>query len=94
MLIESRVIKSGERKREARYKISFTKTEKQWVAKQNKEKKDYHYVEKLVDNVVNAYKTGNNNPVTHGVNLPNNIATSAPPCKAIRVKEHRSRFTC
>ena len=87
------VAKSGANKGEARYKMMFAKTRKQWVVKPIKEKKEYHHVNKLLAEVVNACKTEDIEPVTHGANLPKNIANAPPPSKEALVKEHKSRFS-
>ena len=86
------VIKSGTNKGQDRYKMIFAKTQKQWVVKAMKEKKEYQYIDKLLAEVVNACKTEEIELVHHGENLPKNISKSCPPRKEVLVKEHQSRF--
>ena len=86
------VVQSGPRAGEARYKVSFPKAQKQWVAKPIKEKKSYAHVVVLMDTVANVCETGEVEIEPEARRLPKNISRTAPPSKQELVRKHRSRF--
>ena len=86
------VVQSGPRAGQARYKVSFPKAQKQWVAKPIKEKKSYAHVMVLMDTVANACETGEVEIEPDACHLPKNISGTAPPSKQELVRKHRSRF--
>ena len=86
------VVQSGPRAGQARYKVSFPKAQKQWVAKPIKEKKSYAHVMVLMDTVANACETGEVEIEPEARHLPKNISGTAPPNKQELVRKHRSRF--
>jgi len=86
------VVQSGTRSGEARYKVSFPKTQKQWVVKPIKEKKSYAHVESLMADVVTACHRGGVDHEPEAVNLPKNISGLVAPSKPELVEAHRSRF--
>ena len=55
---EQAVLQSGVKKGEARYRTSFTKQKKQWVVKPMKGKKEYGYVDRLLESTVHACENG------------------------------------
>ena len=52
------VVQSGIHSGEARYKVSFPKTQKQWVVKPIKEKKSYVHVDSLMADAVKVCYSG------------------------------------
>ena len=86
------VVQTGEHSGEARYKVSFSKAQKQWAVKPIKEKKSYAQVERLMDDVVTACQIGRVEPELEELNLPKNISGTAAPSKQELVQAHRSRF--
>ena len=88
----------GERRGEARYKVSFPKAQKQWVVKPIRAKKSYTHVFRLMDDVVSRCQSvglSNECQITdeEPVNLPKNIATMPAPDKQELIHQHRSRFS-
>ena len=55
---EQAVLQSGVKKGEVRYRMSFTKQKKQWVVKPMKGKKEYGYVDRLLESTVHACENG------------------------------------
>ena len=86
------VVQSGPHAGQARYKVSFPKGQKQWVAKPIKEKKSYAHVMVLMDTVPNACETGEVETEPEERDIPKNISGTAPPSKQELVCKHRSRF--
>ena len=88
------VVQSGANAGEARFKSSFPKAQKQWVAKPIKEKKSYAHVMVLMDNVANACEAGEVEVEVElkACHLPKNISGTAPPNKQELIRKHRSRF--
>ena len=86
------VVQSGIHSGEARYKVSFPKTQKQWVVKPIKEKKSYAHVESLMADVVNACHRGGVDHEPEAVILPKNISGTLAPSKQDLIEAHRSRF--
>ena len=86
------IVQSGPRAGQARYKVSFPKAQKQWVAKPIKEKKSYEHVMVLMDTVADACETGEVDIEPEARHLPKNISGTAPPSKQELVCKHRSRF--
>ena len=82
------VIQSGPRAGEARYKVSFPKAQKQWVAKPIKGKKSYAHIMVLMDTVADVCATGE----PEARRLPQNISGTAAPSKQELVHKHQSRF--
>ena len=85
-------VQSGPRAGQARYKVSFPKVHKQWVAKPIKEKKSYADVMVLMDTVANACETGEVEIEPEARYLPKTISGTAPPSKQELVHKHRFRF--
>ena len=85
-------VQSGPRAGQARYKVSFPKAQKQWVAKPIKEKKSYEHVMVLMDTVADACETGEVDIEPEARHLPKNISGTPPPSKQELVCKHRSRF--
>ena len=84
--------KEGERAGEARYKLCFTKANKQWVVKPISEKKSFQYLSGLLSEVVKRVELGNAVAPPMPVRLPKNIACKPTPIMADAIKQHRSRF--
>ena len=89
---EQAVVKSGAHAGEARFKSSFPKAQKQWVAKPIKEKKSYAHVMVLMDTVANTCETGEVAVEPEAPHLPKNISGTAAPNKQELIRKHRSRF--
>ena len=74
---EHALVEAGERRGEARYKVSFPKAQKQWVVKPIRAKKSYTHVFRLMDDVVSRCQSvglSNECQITdeEPVNLPRN----------------------
>ena len=90
------VIQEGPRSGEARYRKSFPKTHKRWVAKPVKEKKSYAFLSELQLKVLELCEDGMDaaqiKPLDI-VEVPSNIASVPAPHKQEIIQRHRSRFT-
>ena len=87
------VVQSGPHPGQVRYRVSFPKAQKQWVAKPIKEKKNYAHFMVLMDTVANACETGEVEIEPEARHLPQkNISGTAPPSKQEVFLKHRSRF--
>ena len=89
---EQAVAKSGAHAGEARFKSSFPKAQKQWVAKPIKDKKSYAHVMVLMDTVANTCETGEVAVEPEAPHLTKNISGTAAPNKQELIHKHRSRF--
>ena len=89
------VIQEGPRSGEARYRKSFPKTHKRWVAKPVKEKKSYAFLSELQLKVLELCEDGMDaaqiKPLDI-VEVPSNIASVPAPDKQEIIQRHRSRF--
>lgn len=89
------VVQTGERKGEKRYNIVFPKGRKRWVAKPVMAKKDYSFVQDMVDGV---YRVCAGTAQSHEVakikvpQLSQNIASQPRPDKYEVISAQKSRM--
>ena len=86
------VVQSGPCAGQAKYRVSFPKAQKQWVAMPIKEKKSYAHVMVLKDTFVIACETGEVDIEPEACHLPKNISGTTLPSKQELVCKQWSRF--
>ena len=84
------VVQNGSRQGEKRYKVVCSKQCKNWVAKENKEQKSYHYIKTMMNDVL-LTKQGHNFDYQPVIQAKCIAPISRPPKEEV-IQQHQSRM--